>query len=70
MDRKGVGRSGWRGIAGQGRGAVAAVAVTLAVGVLVGVGEGVRVGLGVWVASVPGVEVGLEAEGVEVTQIS
>jgi FKBP-type peptidyl-prolyl cis-trans isomerase len=30
MDRKGVGRSGWRGIAGQGRGAVAAVAVTLA----------------------------------------
>ena len=30
MDRKGVGRSGWRGIAGQGRGAVAAIAVTLA----------------------------------------
>ena len=30
MDRKGVGRSGGRRIAGQGRGAVAAVAVTLA----------------------------------------
>ena len=30
MDRKGVDRSGWRGVAGQGRGAVAAVAVTLA----------------------------------------